>query len=482
MTLPFVEWSEQVLEIGWTPYQRAVCHVLGGGDPTTEIEREIWGFDGPVERGLRRVIALRLGRYSGKTTIAAAYGLWSVMTCDLSEAGKGAKAICPIVAPNAESSQLVFSMALEMASAAPLLKDCINKKGHDEARRTYAVTTTSLFLMRPHDGRQVEIRATVATAGGSKLVGYDIPAGVIDEAERVRSESEKGITDKSQVDAMMPRVLPGRSVLMISTPYDFDSYMHKHVEANWGHPKTGLAAIGGSRKMRPDSQTVLDRIADEMMRDPLIAQRDYDCIPLGREDSYFKASDVDACTLDGPPMYRECVTGGTDLGFITDGSGGLTLARQDATLWQTWEYLALPRDGKRLLPSIVRMTIGDGLLAAGANLVAADVHEYASLCEDLIPRGIQVAQAPTGVALGSAFGLVRELIRAGRLRVLPTTAAQLKKVRMKPSGEPRVDRSKDGHCDLVSALVAAVWLDRRHGPLVGGHDARPAAMRGGWTH
>ena len=478
--LPFLPFCNDVLGLQFTPYQEVIARVVGGGDPSGEIAREVWGFEGPIEPFMRAIIALRLGRRGFKTTLSASFCLWRAMVADLTEARGGAPIMVPIVAPSEPGTKIALNMAIHMVTHSSL-EDCINIKTHSEARKRNAVTTTSINLVRPHDGMAVELRAVVASPGGKNLVGYHIPAMVLDEAERFRADSDAGITDKEQLDAALPSLLPGGSALMISTCYDFESAMHAHVERNHGHPIDGLAAVATTLQLRPDSEMVKEMVARELLRNPSVAQRDFFCVPMGREDSYFKSTDIDACTIDVAAPAREKVSGAVDLGFISDGSGGLALERQGDVLVQTCEYLAVPKPGAPLLPSVIRRTMGDMLQAAGVSLVAADVHEFASLCEDFIPRGLQVVHAPTGGKVATAAAITRDLLRARQLKVLPQTAAQLKLVLTAPNGEPSMKRSSKGHGDLVSALIAAVWLDRRHGALGGAPQERPQSHKGGWT-
>ena len=220
--VPFLPFCKDVLGLQFWPYQESVAKVVGGGDPETEIDREVWGFVGPIEPFMRALIALRLGRRGFKSTLSAARLLWRSMTADLSEARGGAPIMCPVVAPSDPATKIVLNMAIHLATHS-VLEDCINIKTHQEARKRNAVTTTSMNLIRPHDGMSVEVRSVVASPGGANLVGYHIPELVLDEAERIRAESEAGITDKEQLDAALPSLLPGGSALMNSTPYDFDS-------------------------------------------------------------------------------------------------------------------------------------------------------------------------------------------------------------------------------------------------------------------
>jgi len=370
-------------------------------------------------------------------------------------------------------------MAVHLATRGPL-KDLINTRGHEEARKRSAVTTTSLHLLRP-DGYEVEIRAVVASAMGKNLVGFHIPAGIIDEAERMRGESEAHVTDAEQIDAMLPALLPGGSLLLISTPADIDSYMHAHVERNWAHPVDGLAAIARTRQLRTDSRMVLEMVADEMRRNPTKAMRDYECIPIGRSDSYFEIAVVDARTAQHEPT-RSRVTGAVDLAFVRDGCALVVLERQGDRLVQVREEFVEPTVSEPLKPSLIRERFAAILLAHSCIQCAADVHEFASLSESFLPLGIQVTHAPTAQKSVTSFATTRDLLRDGKLDVLPRTARQLKSVTTNGKGEPEVPRKPgEGHADLVSAPVAAVNLDRRHGPLVGGRQLRPEGFRGSFT-
>ena len=464
-----------------------VVRVLGGAEPEGADERAVWGFEGRVERQQRRIVALRLGRRSGKTTIAAAFALWRAMTADLKECGGGAQIVIPIVAPAEPQTRLALDMAIHLANGSTF-RDCIRKAAHTDshggklARERAAVTTRSMFLVRPQDGREVEIRAVVASAGGKNLVGFHVPAMIIDECERMRGESEAKVTDKEQIDAAIPALLSGGAIVMISTPKDIDSFMHAHVERNWGHPVDGLAAVGKTRDMRPDSAELLERIGDEMLRDPTIAMRDYECIPIGREDAYFENLIVDARTVEQATSRKERVTCAVDLAFVRDGCALVVLERHGDRLVQVREEFVQPTVHAPLQPSVIRDRFAGILLGHNGYHCAADVHEFASLCESFLPKGIQVTHAPTAQQLVTAFAMTRDFLRDGKLDVLSHTARQLKSVRTNGRGEPEVPRRPgEGHADLVSALVAAVWLDRRHGPLGAGAAAKPGTLRGSYV-
>jgi hypothetical protein len=258
--------------------------------------------------------------------------------------------------------------------------------------------------------------------------------------------------------------------------------MHRHVERNFGHPVDGIACIATTRELRSDSPMVIAMVAAEMIRNPDLAMRDFECIALGRPDSYFSPLVVDACKREETAATKTNVSGASDLAFVSDGCAQVIVELQGDRVVQVFESFVEPTATSPLQPSIIRLAQADAYIAHGCRNVSADVHEWASLCETLVPQGIQVTHAPTGQAITTAFALTRDLMRQGRLEVLPRTAEQLKRVQTGQSGSPQlVRRTGEGHCDLVSALVQAVWLDRRHGPMGGSGGEKPGSLRGGWT-
>jgi hypothetical protein len=472
-----VEWSRRCVGVPWTECQERILEGLGGG----ELLGDVWGDVGKVEPSKRQTCSGRAGRGGGKTTICSTYSLWRAMTCDLSEAGGGAEVVIPIIAPTAPAARLMLGMAIHFAMREPL-RDCVKTLGNEEGRRKNAVTSTSLHLVRPNDGREVEIRAVVAGPGGRGLVGYHIPSAVIDEAERMRVDSEAGITDREQIDAIRPRLLPGGSIVMISTPYDLESYMHTHVERNFGHPVDGISFVATTRRMRPDSPMMGEMVTNALLVDPALAMRDYECIPLGRPDSYFAPIMVDGCVITIAQRQNSRVSAACDLAFVNDGCALVVIERQDNRLVQVYERFIQPTPAQPLRPSEVRSEFLNTIKAHNCNTCAADVHEWSSLCEVLIPAGIQVMHAPVAQSSVTAFALTRDLMRSGKLSVLPETARQLKRVTTSPDGSPKLPRTAgEGHSDLVSALAAAVWLDRRHGPLDGGGGGSFGTLRGAWV-
>ena len=115
--------------------------------------------------------------------------------------------------------------------------------------------------------------------------------------------------------------------------------------------------------------------------------------------------------------------------------------------------------------------------------MAIDQYEYSTTASMLVKASLMPVRAPTKRDLTSAFGLTRSLLRTGAL-VLPDSKAlrdQLESIRQSEAG-PVTPRTADGHADLVSALVAAVWHDRRYGPLDGGTAGAAGAVPSGWRH
>lgn len=103
--------------------------------------------------------------------------------------------------------------------------------------------------------------------------------------------------------------------------------------------------------------------------------------------------------------------------------------------------------------------------------MAADVHEYATTAEHFSSHSIQLCRAPTGQQRDAAYGYMRSLFRQGAIRIPPDERLirQLLSLTYNPTPSNALGvvlpRSGGGHCDLAAALMAMLWLDRRHGPI-----------------
>src|ERR1019366_8111323 len=102
----------------------------------------------------------------------------------------------------------------------------------------------TLRMVRPHDRRRVQFNVIAKSPGGQTGRGFDPLCVILDEAEFIDpKDKDAAIDDRQIVGAMTPRLLPGVSVVMCSTPGSPNSMMAQLFEKNHGHPIDGLAAV-----------------------------------------------------------------------------------------------------------------------------------------------------------------------------------------------------------------------------------------------
>ncbi len=467
--LPFVEWCRTILGVEFTPGQAEIARVLGGGDPE---DARIWGFAGPVGPIPRMLFALLFGGMSGKSLIGACYGLWRMMVADLSRARIGAPPRSAVVSTRIDTAKITLRMAQILVEGGPL-NDCLIGKPLAE----------TIKILRPHDGREVWFHVIPKSPGGSAAKGFDYTAGFMDEAEFVDpNDPEAAVTDKEIVHGVTRRLMPGSSFVLASTPYNSRAYMAELVRENHGKPTTALAGIAPTLYMRPDDPGVAMQVAAMMAHSPEKALREFECVRGEDEGAFFPPAAVDAAVRGGIVATGQKVSAACDLAFLYDGSALIITERQESSLVVTHvDFVPSPS-----VPSVVRLRFLTSCKARGAHICAADVHEWSTTAEFFAASGVQLSKAPAAQTRDAAYGLVRRMLRDGTLIIPndPRLIRQLKSVTGKPtqSGALTISlpRSHGSHADLVSALVAAVWLDRRHGPI-GLSLERPSALKSGWT-
>ena len=506
----FVEFVTQYLSDGsgqpltFTPAQIAFASVaydgldpidlspepFGNHEPPVNLRQlalDIFGGAERIPKKARRIIVARFGRGSAKTLLSAARGLWRMAFADLRRCGPGDVARVIVASPRKGDQS---NIALQVARA---FAEQVAARLHWE----FVSDSASGFVILRPDGREVEFTTVAKSRGGDAARGFSIVDAIIDESEFV-SPSDPGsqITDGQIVGAIMPRLLPGGCVSLISTPWPAQSTTSDLFDKNYGAPSNALVAFGPTHLMRrwtdparadlcEQYQETLDLIESERERDPGEALREFDCVCTAVGGMYFNTSDIDRAITPGIVATRNRATGGLDLGYRNDSSGAVAVERQNARaplegfrLVVTVCSLVSPQPGVPLEPSIVIKGFAEKLIAVGCPMVAADQHEFTSAQEHGRNNGLRVMPGYSTVDREKAFQHLRELFREGRISVPdePTLARQLKSVMSKPQvgGGLQIilPRGKgSGHADLVSALVQAVWLDRRNGPLGSGRHA-----------
>ena len=509
----FVEFVTQYLKDGggrpltFTPAQIAFVSVAyDGADPVDLSDEPVGGHTPPVTlralalsifggaeripRKARRIVVARFGRGSAKTLLSAARGIWRMAYADLSRCGPGDVARVIVASPRkGDQSNIALQVARTFA------EQVAGRLGWE-----FVSDSATSFVILRRDGREVEFTTVAKSRGGDAARGFSIVDAIIDESEFVSpSDPSSQITDGQIVSAIMPRLLPGGCVSLISTPWPAQSTTSDLFEKNFGQPSNALVAFGPTALMRcwtdPAREDLcaqyvetLELIESERERDPGEALREFDCVCSAVGGMYFNTSDIERAVDRGIVVTKNRATGGLDLGYRNDSSGAVAGERQAAVAPMdglrfvvTLCSLVAPLPGIPLEPSMVIRGFAIELLNVGCPMVVADQHEFTSAQEHGRNNGIRVMPGYGPTEREKAFAHLRDLFREGRVSIPdnPALVRQLKSVMSRPQigGGLQIVLPRGrgtGHADLVSALVQAAWLDRRNGPLA---VARMGAVR-----
>ncbi len=481
--VPWCTWAGVPLEPGQARLAR-VAFDRKQPDPTNEIDVALFGEECVhVPRDALRTIALRIGRRAGKSHMCAAYGIFRMITGDVSGCGPGDEAAVGVTSIDKGEAADVLSKAKAIAKGCPQIKAMMR-----------AENQSGFHLKRP-DGVEVRFVTRVTTAKGRGGRSKSWLMFVIDEAEFVDpSGTDSAVRVADLAVSARPAMIDGGSLILCSTPWPAESYVSKLFDANFGRPVHALCAFGPTLMLRdtPDLRAERDAL---MASDPAKAMLEFDCVISDVSGAFFEASTIDAAISATTPRARmQRVSAGVDLAFIRDMAGLVVVERQ--VVGETMKVVVTavdvtdPRhDLDARKPNVVVSRFVNAARDLGAQALIADGHFAPLLREHAANPSIAMAviAAPTSPAEQSAAEIyMRDLFREG-LVLLPTgpmLIGQLKSVLAKalPGGLMRAvppRRAGVGHCDLFIALRNAIWHDRRHGPLLRGDMVARAAPGGG---
>ncbi len=236
---------------------------LEGAD--REIARTLFGPVDVVPKTARTVVVGSFGRGTGKTTIAIARLNYRGLFADVSMLGAGDIALCPFIAARLAIARDALSIGrgqMETAQIGQLIDEDKND---------------SYVIVRP-DGRRVRVAAFAAAKASINVRGRPIVEASIDESEFIGAEIEGDVVnDAAQYSALVPRLLPGGKVSMLSTPWPAASMTADLIEKQWGAPVTALVAKGATTFMRHDPH-IIELAERERLRDPITAAMELDVI------------------------------------------------------------------------------------------------------------------------------------------------------------------------------------------------------------
>lgn len=472
--ISFGQFTKRVLRLSLTKGQWVLARVCFDGiscddlpDDQKPIAQAMFGVDpgstwAPTPTA-HEVIVLRCGRGSGKSTLAAAHSVYRMVTADLSMVGTGDVAACIVICPDRDEAEDTLNKARAMCENSPELRPMMIR---DFARG---------FHLRRPDGRIVRFLSVAKSKRGVAGRGKSLIQVILDESEFVApSDVSKIVRDVDIIGAVTPRIIEGGRLILASTPWPAESETSRLFEDNFGKPRTAIAARATTLLMRDNDPFWVKKRAKLMADDPATAEREYDCIPRSAEGSFFDSETVDRAV--GPTRGKnERATCGIDLGFRNDASAIIVVERQGDIVVVVYLDMQSPKPGNHLVPSVVCGDFANIAKRHRCDMMVADAVYVESARESARQHHIPVVDGPSvkGEKEESHIYL-RDLLREGKL-VIPDDRrliSQLKSyIAVHQSGgglrfvPPRV---QGNHCDLVAALINAVWHDRRYGQLIGG--------------
>lgn len=468
--IEFWEFCGKVLHLQLTPGQRVVAKVAFGDFNPSDLDGDehalailLFGGLEEVPSDAKRFVCLRLGRGSGKTTLCAAYAVYCAV-CQPVKTGPGDTPYVITIAPDKDTAKLSISMAREMIRGQPALERLIVT---DEK--------TSISIRRP-DGLQVKIEAFAASRGGSSVRGRTILAFLLDEAEFFTSNSDDGrsysVNDVDLFRALKPRLVRGGKGMLVSTPWPVETLMGTMFERNFGHPVDAIAVKAPTLLVRGDDPDVAANVADEYLKDPENARREYDCEVDGLiGEGFFDHSALITSVLEVeyPGKYNPLwpTAAGVDLGFKND-SSTIAIVQFDGRKYHlVYMMEKRPKPGAPLKPSEVIREFALIAKRYGCNGVISDGHYRESVKEHLAEHKLTLIDAPEGMkGKQDSFSRVRAVLHEGMV-VLPKheltsrllSQARLVSAKPSPGGGLSIKIPRKvglGHGDLVSAWVLAV--------------------------
>lgn len=450
-----------------SPLIAAIADAADGKSPSTiddDLARKHFGcsLDG-LPQEARKTIDVRLGGRAGKSTrLLAPKALHAAWTVPLPTVIAGEWAVSLIIAPRVELARHTLSFVIGYVESSRILR-----------RALYSDPTRDKVELRRPDGKLVRLQIAPASVKGVGGRGRTCVFAGLEEAAFFYDEITGAINDAEVYSAVLQRVVPEGQVWIVSTPWLAKTgLLEKHIDEDWGRHTHHLCVIGGTRAFNPtwDPDGVIEREMRET--DPDKARREIDGEPLeGTASSFFDWSSIekaidDTCLMPRKVKPNEEVTAGGDFGFRSD-SSAMCVVHRDSESYRIADLLELkPQPGNPLKPSEVVRAFGQRLKTehnAGLEYLVADSHYRETIAEHLAEFGLGFKEAPLDVA--TTYIRARSLFRENKIR-LPRNQRLLEQLRAikwrpNPGGSisivlPR-DKSIGGHCDLVAALILAVW-------------------------
>lgn len=445
--LGFCKW----LGVTLTPGQSELARVAyDGAEP---VDRDIAGrlFGESLPMGARPIVAAVCGARAGKSYVLVALRLvFGMLVRDVSTVPPGPHAAALIIAPRDDLRQEVFRYALGAVRSKPELARMLDDVKGD------------VFTLRRPDGKCVDFKTGVATAGGTGARGQWWTDFALDECAFFRDGSYK-VNDEELFRAGSARVLPGGQTIIASTPWAEAGLLHRLWKSR---PDDVLVAHAPTLALN-DSEVTRAIVKRAEEADPDNAKREFGAVFMTSGTTvFFESSSIDLATTGDPFVAQpgDLIAAGADLGFRSDSSALLLVAMRGNTLHVFDGREERPTDDKPLKPSTTIASFAK-CIAGRCSYVMADSHYREAVTEHLDTHNLIYAPAPLTPA--DTYVRARMLFREGRVRIHPLPfrerlIQQAREVHGRPTSgggmsivHPRW--ATGGHGDLVAAMVLALW-------------------------
>ena len=470
--MSYVAFCERVFDLKLTAMQAEIARVLFDGEqPAPTTSTAIFGgmLDLPPEEA-RRTVLIAAGRGSGKSlTFVAARAIHMALTADCTPMMKGEPGLIPIVAPDQRQSRHTLEFVKGLLRNRPVVAKLLR----------YRETLDVVELTRL-DGRVFTIEARPATGGGLAVRGSSLGGVLLEEAAFFDDEGA-AVSDVEIYRAARPRLLPGAQIVLATTPWAQAGLVWELYKDSYGHPRRAVVARAPTLLMRPSRETEA-MVRQEREDDPDNAAREFDAEFLSLDaERFFPEALIERCldkslVPDDDGMICEVATGervrfGGDFAFDADSSALMGFVersrpdvgnvRQPSVFWPCEVGEWRPTAERSLVPGQVVGEVALQIQRAGGKLVVADAHYRRSIEEHL--SAAHLALVNLDGAVPDNFLVARTLMAQDRVRLpnMPRFLAQLRQIRSthKPGGQVTIHlprKKGGGHCDIVSAFVAAL--------------------------
>lgn len=406
------------------------------------------------ESGRRRLV-VRVGRRGGKSstisrvaTTETLYGTWVIPPGDLG--------IWPIVSttrPEASKRLITIKAVL------------------DALRIKYGPIGEGIHGCRI-EGTRLAFQVFAASIAG--VSGFTGIGSLCDEMPKWK-DKDTGVNPSKEVLKSLGPTMANQvnaHEFWVGSPW---STLDSHHEAyQQGDTDEQMVAYAPTWVANP---TISEARTHEMEPDESSWRREYLAEPMGSSDvNFFDHRMIDAAinkslALPLPPVPGVTITGGGDLGFVSD-CAVLAFAHRigpwkvEESRYRTAELFELkPQPEAPLMPSHVMAKFVERLKWHTCGWMMGDGHYKLTALEHLIAAGLKFHDAPEGQA-GKAEVYVRARVVLNGLRWElpndPRFIKQMKEVMSKPTAAGGLTiwspkKPGGGHGDLVSAIVLALW-------------------------